>query len=85
MTNRINPYRASAAAMQPTAPRRLAAMPDAPAAKQESAAGLTAAEQTAIDRLFPPSETLEMRVYGAGRQAHTVNPKALGTRLDLRG
>ncbi|GIV59766.1 MAG: hypothetical protein KatS3mg043_0855 [Rhodothermaceae bacterium] len=38
-----------------------------------------------IDREFPPRPTLTLRLYGPGQQGQTVNPAALGTRLDVRG
>ena len=88
----VNPYRqASQTAQTPTA--RQAAGTGALEVKQAvpapAAAGeadpLSKAEQQMIDRYFPPSTEMTLRLYNPGRGAHTVNPGAVGTRLDLRG
>lgn len=48
-------------------------------------ADLSAAEQQMIDRYFPPSETMSLRLYSPGQGARTLNPGRLGSRLDLQG
>jgi hypothetical protein len=47
--------------------------------------GLSAAEQQMIDRYFPPSEAMTLRLYGPGQGTRTLNPASLGSRLDLQG
>ena len=66
----------------PTAASRPEAV--APAA-QTTAQDLSRAEQQLINRYFPASEAMTLRVYGANRNAQTINPGALGSRLDLKG
>ena len=56
----------------------------APAAKT-TPQDLSRAEQQMINRYFPESEAMTLRVYGANRNAQTINPGALGSRLDLKG
>jgi len=61
-----------------------------PANASQSAAGatqpgLSAAEQQMIDRYFPPSETMMLRIYGPRQGARTLTPANLGSRLDLQG
>lgn len=59
---------------------------DAPAAAPRTPGeGLSASEQQMIDRYFPPSESLSMRIYGPGNSTREIRPQALGSRLDLRG
>lgn len=65
--------------VQQAAPTRATAPSAAPAN------GLSQAEQQMIDRYFPPSPALTLRLYGANRSAQQVNPHAVGARLDLRG
>ena len=96
MSNRINPYhnslihslrpapqRSEAPAREAESPQQAAkaAAPPAPSA----ADGLSTVEQQMIDRYFPASETLSMRLYGANRGAETINPGAVGSHLDVRG
>ncbi len=96
MNNRINPYQNSL--IQPfrqttqrsEAPARQAATkpPDAPTAARPLASGqegLSSVEQQMIDRYFPTSETITMRLYGADRSAETINPGAVGSHLDVQG
>ncbi len=45
--------------------------------------GLSADEQRMIDRYFPPAPELTQRLYGPDREAHAVQPDAIGGRLDL--
>lgn len=61
------------------------AQPARPAAPQAEARSLSAAEQQMIDRFFPAEPRMTLKLYGPGRGAHTVDPTALGTRLDLSG
>ena len=46
---------------------------------------LTAQEQQMIDQTFPEKPELSMRLYGRSRGTQTVNPGALGSRLDVQG
>ena len=46
---------------------------------------LTEAEQLLIDQYFPPSPQMNLRLYGPGKSTKTINPNAVGSRLDLRG
>ena len=99
MRNGINAYNqarlgAYAPAQQTTAPRPAAAPATVRPAERTAAAQaaapartgeLSSAESSMIDRYFPASESMTMRLYGPGRGVHTVNPGALGRRLDLRG
>lgn len=54
-------------------------------AQPASPTALTKAEEQMIDRFFPPTPALSLRLYGPGRTTHNLNPGALGSRLDLRG
>ena len=96
MNNRINPYHNSLihtlrpAAQRSEAPARDAqpARQTAPAAAQPETSGmdgLNAVERQMIDRYFPASEAMTMRLYGANRGASTINPGAVGGHLDVRG
>jgi hypothetical protein len=38
-----------------------------------------------INQYFPPSEQMTLRLYGPGLKSETLNPNAVGQRLDLRG
>ena len=57
-------------------------------AKQASATAamseLSEAESQMIDRYFPASEAMSLRLYGPGSQARTMNA-SVGTRLDIQG
>lgn len=48
-------------------------------------ADLSEAESRMIHDFFPESEQMKLRLYGPGRKAETMNPNAVGRRLDLRG
>lgn len=48
-------------------------------------ADLSEAESKMIRNYFPESEQMQLRLYGPGRKSETVNPNAVGRRLDLRG
>ncbi len=94
MSNRINPYQNSLiqsfrhTAQRSEAPVREAEKPRLPAAAQPAASAvedLNPVEQQMIDRYFPTSEAMAMRLYGANRGAETINPGAVGGHLDLRG
>ncbi len=82
--NRISSYASpldlyrQVSARQQGAPAR----PDAAAARP---AALSAAEEQSIRGQFPQSPALSMKLYGPQARPHTVNPGALGTRLDLQG
>ena len=98
MNNRINPYRNNLihAFRQPAqrsdAPARDAGMvreaATPGAAPRPTAAGperLSQVEQQMIERYFPRSEAMTLRLYGANRSAQTINPGAVGGHLDVRG
>lgn len=72
--------------LQPKSP--IAETPEtssAGAVRRSVTTGLTPAEQQMIDRYFPESPVMAMRLYGPGRQAQTVRPTGVGSMLDLRG
>lgn len=48
-------------------------------------AGLSEAETKMINNFFPESDQMKLRLYGPNRQSETVNPNAVGRRLDVRG
>ena len=96
MNNRINPYHNSllpsfrrttqpseAPVREAEPPRR--ATPTATQPTASGADGLSPVEQQMIDRYFPASEAMTMRLYGANRGAETINPGAVGSHLDVRG
>jgi len=47
--------------------------------------GITTDEQQMVDRYFPGSDKLSLRLYGPDSGARDVTPDALGSRLDVRG
>lgn len=59
--------------------------PSGTATPPSGAGGLEPAEQEMINHYFPTSRAMSMRLYGPNGQSHTVNPGALGTRMDLQG
>ena len=91
------PLQAYGPALQPPAPAPARPTPPAEATSAPPQAarsvsepsgltsGLSAAEQQMIERFFPPEPRMTLKLYGPGRGAHTLDPSALGTRLDLRG
>ncbi len=100
MNNRINPYQnsliqtfrqttqrseapARQAATKPQAAPQAATTAVRPAASGHE--GLNSVEKQMIDRYFPTSETITMRLYGANRSAETINPGAVGSHLDVQG
>lgn len=92
MSNRINPYQNSLIqSFRPAAQRSEASVREAekPAVAAQPAASavedLNPVEQQMIDRYFPTSEAMTMRLYGANRSAETINPGAVGGHLDIRG
>ena len=48
-------------------------------------ADLSEDESRMINNYFPESEQMKLRLYSPNRQAETVNPNAVGRRLDVRG
>ena len=86
---RINLYRQleqlSDATSQKTAEPARESAP-APAARASSlGSGLSEAESKMIRDYFPESEQMQLRLYGPNRKSASVNPNAVGRRLDLRG
>ena len=97
MNNRINPYRNNLIqpfrqpAQRSEAPARETGAlrePEAPAAPPPKTTGseqLSQGEQQMIERYFPSSEAMTLRLYGANRSTQTINPGAVGGHLDVRG
>lgn len=54
-------------------------------ASSGAAQGLSRDEQHMISRYFPERPELSMRLYGPDQHARTVQPDALGSRLDVSG
>lgn len=46
---------------------------------------LTREESSMIERYFPASEEMSLRIYGPGSGPKNLNPQAVGGRLDMRG
>lgn len=46
---------------------------------------LSDAEAGMINRYFPKTEQMELRLYGPGKKSQSVHPNGVGRRLDLRG
>jgi hypothetical protein len=72
---------------RPASPEQIreASHSEANARTDRSASDLSVDERTMIDRYFPASPEMSMRIYGPGRQTTSVNPTAIGGRLDMRG
>lgn len=77
---------------QPSSPAQEPAAPSAPESASESASmqnanadDLTVQERQMIEKTFPEKPELSMRLYGRSRGTQTVNPDAVGSRLDVRG
>ena len=97
MNNRINPYRNSLIqpfrqpAQPSEAPAREAAVLQetkataAPASKPARSGQLSQVEQQMIERYFPKTEAMTLRLYGINRGTETLNPGAVGSHLDIRG
>jgi len=96
MDNRINPYHNrlvhpfTQTGQRSEVPARAADAPRpseraAPPEKQPPPDGLSRVEQQMIERYFPKSETMTLRLYGADRSTQTLNPGAVGAHLDVRG
>ncbi len=47
--------------------------------------GVTQEEWRWIQRHFPPSEKLTLRLYGPNRTLQTLQPGTLGSQLDIKG
>ena len=87
---RINAYRPAAPAPDVQQPAEVQQVQqtrqvEARQAVRAAAGDLTAAEQQMIDRYFPDSSAMTLRLYGPNRSAQNVNPNAVGGRLDLKG
>jgi hypothetical protein len=95
MNNRINAYqqtrldhyqRVSSPAASTPAAAPQATKPASPAGRTPSATSpLSTDEQQMIQQYFPESPQLTLRLYGPNRNAQTLHPDALGSRLDVRG
>ncbi len=88
MNNAIPPFRQTGIQAYQQAARQ-AESPEAAKAQQPEAAArseaLTPSEEQMIAQQFPEKPDVTLRVYGPQRQAQTVNPGAVGGRLDVRG
>ena len=88
---RINLYRqleqfSGASPQKADEPARESAPAPAPAARASSlGSGLSEDESTMIRDYFPESEQMQLRLYGPNRKTESMNPNAVGRRLDLRG
>ena len=99
MNNRINPYRNNLIhsfrqpAQRSEAPARDAGIvreagvpTETPrATKPVGTERLSQVEQQMIERYFPKSEAMTLRLYGINGSTETVNPGADGGHLDVRG
>ena len=98
MNNRINPYRnnliqpfrqpaqRSEAPVREAGALKEASVPAAQAAKKTTGPQqLSQVEQQMIERYFPKSEAMTLRLYGINRSTETLNPGALGGHLDVSG
>lgn len=95
MTNRINAYQqarftpsqriAAPTAPQPTAPPQATRTASATGVAPQAASPLSTDEQQMIQQYFPESPQLALRLYGPNRTTRTLQPDALGSRLDVRG
>jgi hypothetical protein len=83
-TNPIQP-RANVRAAETASAGETAHTREARASTGTTRTDLSAAEQQMIDRYFPPSEAMALRLYGPGKSTRTLNPGSLGSRLDLHG
>ena len=86
---RINPYRQLDQLSEP-APHKKSQGGQGAETKEAAAApslgpDLSKAESRMINQYFPPSEQMTLRLYGPGLKSETLNPNAVGQRLDLRG
>ena len=84
-----SPKKGSGVSAQPAASSRTsqlsAAAPNAAKTSAASTSALTESEQQMIARQFPNAPKLSMRLYGPDRDAQTVRPSAVGSRLDVQG
>ena len=98
MNNRINPYRNNLIhafrqpAQRPDAPARdtgnvrdTAAPVATPRPTAAGPERLTQVEQQMIERYFPKTEAMTLRLYGIDRSTETISPGAVGGHLDVRG
>ena len=84
---RINPYRQldrTEGSRETAAPRADNSKRGTPA-RSTLGADLTVEESRMIEQNFPPSPQMTLRIYSPGKNAHSVNPNGIGSRLDLRG
>ncbi|MEX0748140.1 MAG: hypothetical protein WED81_03295 [Rhodothermales bacterium] len=84
---RINPYRPfdrTEGSREATAPRAETSNRGMPA-RAALGTDLSVEESRMIEQNFPPSPQMTLRIYSPGKNAHSVNPNGIGSRLDLRG
>ncbi len=82
-TSRTQPSRTETSSPAPESAAPSAS--ESASVQNASADALTAQEQQMIDKTFPEKPELSMRLYGRSRGTQTVNPDAVGSRLDVRG
>ena len=85
---RINAYRPvekTADSARETAAARTNDPATPTAARPILGADLSSDEARMISQHFPPAPQMTLRLYGPGRQAHSVNPNGVGSRLDIKG
>jgi hypothetical protein len=84
---RINPYHQldrTEGSRETTAPRTESPKRGMPA-RPTLGADLSVEESRMIEQNFPPSPQMTLRIYSPDKNAHSVNPNGIGSRLDLRG
>ncbi|MFQ5571735.1 MAG: hypothetical protein ACE5G0_18800 [Rhodothermales bacterium] len=82
---REGPTPEAGAAQQASATEKPAVAAARSAAGVSSLEGLSGVERQMIERYFPESEAMTLRLYGANRSTQTLNPGAVGGRLDISG
>jgi len=86
---RINAYRQMEQLSEPASHGKrqppLEAKPQQAAAAPSLGPDLSKAESRMIEQNFPASEQMTLRLYGPGLKSKSLNPNAVGQRLDLRG
>jgi hypothetical protein len=89
LDGRINPYRQLDQLSEPAQHKKSQASqgtePKDTASAPSLGPDLSKAESRMINQYFPPSEQITLRLYGPSSKPETLNPNAVGQRLDLRG
>ncbi len=91
MHNRIQPFSRPVFPQQvaPTKPTEVSrpteSPPTAASSREKIHPELSEAEDRMIRRYFPESPGMKLKLYGPGRNSRSIQPQALGQRIDLRG